>query len=95
MVVPENIAALRQDLKLLIIEVCQLDGITPADIGDEERLIRGGGSFDLGSLDALEIAAAIDYRYQVKIQDLSSAKTIFRSVASLADHIAQSRGWKL
>lgn len=93
--VPENMAALRHDLKLLIIEVGQLDGITPEDIGDEERLIRGGGKFDLGSLDALEIAAAIDYRYHVKIQDLSSAKSIFRSVASLADHVARSRGWEL
>lgn len=90
---PPDIPALRHRLKELVIEVCDLDGIVPDDIGDDERLIRGGGRFDLGSLDALEIAAAIDREYGVRIEDLSLAKTAFRSISSLADHIAKARGW--
>lgn len=90
---PADLAALRLELKELIIATCDLDGITPGDIGDDERLIRGEGKFDLGSLDAIEIAAAIDKRYEVRIQDLSAAKAAFRTVATLATHISQQRGW--
>lgn len=90
---PPDPAALKHRLKELVIEVCDLDGLTPADIEDDERLIRGGGHFDLGSLDALEIAAAIDKEYGVRIEDVSLAKAAFRSIASLADHVARARGW--
>ena len=89
---PPDSATLKLRLKELIIAACDLH-VTPADIGDDERLIRGEGKFDLGSLDAIEIAAAIDKEYEVRIEDLSSAKAAFRSVSSLADHISRARGW--
>ncbi len=82
---------LEQRLRVLIIEVCDLEDLEPDDIHRDERLI--GGELDLNSLDAVEIAASIDYEYGVRIQDLSAAKTTFRSVATLAEHIARERGW--
>ncbi len=87
MTAPPPSGELREHLKTLIIEVCDLDDVTPADISDDERLI--AGPLDLNSLDAVEIAAAIDDEYGVRIKDLSAAKSVFRSVGSLADHIAQ------
>ena len=90
---PPTPAALKLRLKELIIATCDLDGITPEDIGDDERLIRGGGRFDLNSLDAIEIAAAIEREFSVRIEDLSAAKAVFRTVSSLAAHIGRSRGW--
>lgn len=90
---PLDRAALRARLKEMIIEVCDVEDVTPADITDDERLIRGEGKLDLGSLDAIEIAAAIDKEFGVRIEDLSVAKSAFRSVSSLADHVARAKGW--
>lgn len=90
---PASLAELKSRLKQIIVEVCDLQDIEPGDIDDEERLIRGGGKFDLGSLDAIEISAAIDKEYGVRIEDLSAAKAAFRSVSSLAAHIAKEKGW--
>lgn len=91
---PPSLAELKSRLKQIIVEVCDLQDIEPGDIDDEERLIRGGGKFDLGSLDAIEISAAIDKEYGVRIEDLSAAKAAFRSVSSLAAHIAKEKGWE-
>lgn len=82
--------ALRTALKEMVVEVCQLDD--PADsIANDEQLI--AGRLDLNSLDAIEIAAAVDYAYQVRIEDVRGARTIMSSIDALADHIAQEKGW--
>ena len=90
-----SLAELKSRLKQILVDVCDLQDIEPGDIDDEERLIRGGGKFDLGSLDAIEISAAIDKEYGVRIEDLSAAKAAFRSVSSLAAHIAKEKGWEI
>lgn len=89
---PLDLPALKLRLKQIIVEVCDLQ-VTPEEIDDEERLIRGGGKFDLGSLDAIEISAAIDKEFSVRIEDLSAAKAAFRTVSSLAEHISREKGW--
>ena len=88
-----DIPALRARLKQIIVEVCDVTNVEPSEITDDERLIRGEGRLDLGSLDAIEIAAAIDKEYGVRIEDLSVARDAFRSVSTLADHIAREKGW--
>lgn len=90
-----TLAELKARLKQIIVEVCDLQDLSPDAIDDDERLIRGGGAFDLGSLDAIEISAAIDKEYAVRIEDLSAAKAAFRSVSSLAAHIAKEKGWEI
>lgn len=83
-------AALRAALKEMVVEVCQLDD-PPDSIQDDEQLI--AGRHDLNSLDAIEIAAAVDYAYDVRIEDVRGARTIMRSISSLAEHIAKEKGW--
>jgi len=90
---PLSLDQLEQRLVLMIISVCDLEDLGPGDIDRDERLI--GGELDLNSLDAVEIAATIEYEFGVRIQDLSAAKATFRSVATLAEHIARERGWQL
>jgi acyl carrier protein len=90
---PNDIPALKNRLKHMIIEVCDIQDLSPDEIDDDARLIRGEGRLDLGSLDAIEISAAIDKEYGVRIEDLSAAKAAFRSVSSLAAHIAREKGW--
>jgi len=90
---PLSLDQLEQRLELMIISVCDLEDLSPGDIDRNEQLI--GGELDLNSLDAVEIAATIEYEFGVRIQDLSAAKATFRSVATLAEHIARERGWQL
>lgn len=86
--------ALRLRLKELLIEVCDLEDLSPQDIDDHERLIRSERpELDLTSLDAVEIASAIEYEFGVRIEDLSAAKSAFRSVDTLAAHISAEKGW--
>ena len=85
-----DLPTLMHELKVLTIDVCDLDGVTPADIGDDERLINGTGAFHLGSLDALEIGAAIERDYGVRIEDLSAAKAAFRTIRTLAEQIGRA-----
>jgi acyl carrier protein len=82
-------AELRHFLKELIIRVCDVKGVTPEDIDDEAVLFGGAGGMDLTSLDAIEIAMAIERELKLKMRNMSSARGYFRSVATLADYVAE------
>ncbi|MCP4805939.1 MAG: acyl carrier protein [Proteobacteria bacterium] len=84
--------ALKLRLKEIILEVCDLEGeLSPADIQDDGQLINADNGLDLTSLDAVEIASAIEYEFGVRIQDLSAAKKAFRSIDTLAATVAAAR----
>jgi len=87
-----DVAALRKHLKGLIIKVCDVKGIAPDDVADDAPLFAPGGPLDLTSLDAIEIAIAIEREYKVKMQNMSSARDYFQSIATLADYIAKEGG---
>jgi acyl carrier protein len=75
------------ELKSLIVEVLMLEDVTPAGI-DSEAPIFGEG-LGLDSIDALELALAINKRYGVRIKsDDERNREIFRSVRNLAAFIA-------
>ena len=82
--------ALRAALKVMVVEICMLQ-IPPDRIEDDEQLI--AGRLDINSLDAIEIASAVDYAWQVWIEDVRGARSIMRSIGSLAEHIALEKGW--
>lgn len=84
---------LRLRLKELVIEVCDLE-LEPDQIDDQEQLIRSEREdLDLTSLEAVEIAAAVDYEFEVRIEDLRGARQIMRCIDTLAVHIAAEKGW--
>ena len=78
---------LREAVKSLIVEALMLEDVKPSDIDDDAPLF--GEGLGLDSIDALELAIAIDKRFGVKIEaeDERNRET-FRSVANLAAHIA-------
>lgn len=78
---------LRDAVKSLIVEALMLEEVKPSDIDDDAPLF--GEGLGLDSIDALELAIAIDKRFGVKIEaeDERNRET-FRSVANLAAHIA-------
>lgn len=82
--------SLEQDMKELIVEALMLDDVTPEEIDSHAPLF--GDGLGLDSIDALELAIAIDRRFGVKIRaEDESTRRIFASVASLAAHIESSR----
>ncbi|MFW5921613.1 MAG: phosphopantetheine-binding protein [Polyangiales bacterium] len=81
---------LEQELKQLIVDALMLDDVTPDQIDSEAPLFVEGLALD--SIDALELAIAIDRKYGVKINaEDEGTREIFRSVRSLATHVAEHR----
>ncbi|MBI5440197.1 MAG: acyl carrier protein [Deltaproteobacteria bacterium] len=81
--------ALRRYLKELILRSCDITELSPDDLRDEDPLFGTEGPLELTSLDAVEIAMAVEHEFKVKIENMSSAREYFRCVASLADHVTR------
>jgi acyl carrier protein len=85
---------LRHELKALIVKELNLQGREPHSIEDDAPLfgpIEGGRGLGLDSLDALQLAMSIEERFGVRIPEGEEARPIFRSVSSLAAHLAAAR----
>ena len=81
---------LEQELKALIIESLALEDVTPEDIDSEAALFVEGLGLD--SIDALELAMALEERYGVKIgDDPDENQRIFASVRNLASFVVENR----
>lgn len=82
--------ALEQEIKELIVEALMLDDVTADQIDSEAPLFVEGLGLD--SIDALELAIAIDKKYGVKIKaEDENNRRIFASVKNLAAHVAANR----
>lgn len=82
--------ALENEIKKLIIELLSLEDVTPVDIEPEAALFVDGLGLD--SIDALEIAMALEERYGVKIgEDPEQNQQIFASVRKLAAFVSENR----
>jgi acyl carrier protein len=76
---------LKRELKEMIIYECQKE-ITPDDIADNAPLFGEGGP-DLDSLDALQIAMAVQRRYGKRIEGNTETRSALASIHALADFI--------
>jgi acyl carrier protein len=84
---------LRSELKRLVVAELNLKGRDPESIGDDQPLFGAAGEgLGLDSLDALQLAMVIEEKYGVRIPEGDEARAIFRTVRSLADHVAKVRG---
>jgi acyl carrier protein len=81
--------ALRQQIKVMIVEELDLRDRSAADIVDDAPLF--GEGLGLDSLDALQLAMAIEERFGVVIPEGDEARAIFASVSAIAEHIARAR----
>jgi acyl carrier protein len=81
---------LEREIKLLIIESLNLEGVSADGIDPVAPLF--GEGLGLDSIDALEIAMEIRKRYGVKpADDEARNREIFSSVRSLAGYVALQR----
>jgi acyl carrier protein len=82
-------ASLVREIAGLIVSALNLD-VTQDEIDPEAPLYREGLGLD--SIDILEVALVISKRYGFKLKDDDKDNVkIFRSVASLAAHVAERR----
>jgi len=77
---------LKTKIKALIVENCDLD-IGVADIDDEVPLFSSESTLELDSIDALQIAIAIQNTFGIAIRDSKEMRRVMRSVNSFADYI--------
>lgn len=76
-------------LKNEIIEVLNLEDMTPEDIDAEAPLF--GEGLGLDSIDALELIVLMEKNYGIKLQNAAEGKAIFTSIHNMAQYIAEHR----
>jgi acyl carrier protein len=82
--------SLTEEIKALIVEALALEDIEPSEIETDAPLFIEGLGLD--SIDALELAMALEERYGVKVKDDPEENArIFASVASLARYVDEQR----
>ena len=82
-------AALKSEIKRLMIEQLDLRGKSEADIDDDAPLF--GAGLGLDSLDALQLAMAIEERFGVSVPEGPEGRQIFASVSAIARHVSAKR----
>jgi acyl carrier protein len=80
---------IRDKLKELMIEELNLEGKSPDDIDDSAPLF--GEGLGLDSLDALQLAVAVEESFGVTVPEGDDARPIFASVDALVKHIVDSQ----
>lgn len=81
---------LEQEIAQLIIDTLNLEDLQAADIPVQQPLFDGGLGLD--SVDALELALALQKRYDIRIaSDDKDARRHFATVASLAAFVASQQ----
>ena len=74
---------IEHDLKVLLVDALELEGITPDEIGSDEPLF--GEGLGLDSIDGLELGGALRKAYGIRIDAVGEeVKAVFMSVRSLA-----------
>jgi acyl carrier protein len=86
----DSTAGLRSELKRLIVAELNLKGRDPETIEDDGPLF--GTGLGLDSLDALQLAMVIEEKLGVRIPEGEEARAVFRSVRTIAEHVAKVRG---
>ena len=83
--------ALETELKAMIVDVLNLEDLSPEEIGVEDDLFSDDG-LALDSIDALELGVAIQKQYGLKLDNQDAeVKKHFQNVRSLAT-LGKERG---
>lgn len=76
-------------LKEEIIEILNLEGVSPDDINNELPLF--GEGLGLDSIDALELIVLMEKNYGIKITDPNKGREIFQSINTMATFISENK----
>jgi acyl carrier protein len=82
-------ADLRLGLKKMILRECNVRNVNAEDLSDEAHLIGATeGLLRLDSLDAVEIVAAIERNFSVRIDNAGEARHVLKSIVTVSDFVA-------
>lgn len=86
-----ELAPLQQEIAQLIIDTLNLEHLTAAEIPLQQPLF--GEGLGLDSVDALELALALQQHYAIRIDsDVKDSRRHFATVASLAAFVQEQQG---
>lgn len=80
---------LKNELKVKIIEILNLEDISITEIDDNDALF--GDGLGLDSIDALELIVMLDKDFGIQLNDPKEGKEIFKSISVLAAYIDEHR----
>ena len=80
---------LKAEIKRLLIKTLVLEDIAEADIADDVLLFDANQGLGIDSVDALEMVAALQKKYGVRIGDQNQGRFIIQSVQTIADFVAR------
>jgi len=83
----DEIKAIRERLKEVIIRELFLEGLTPDEIEDEQNLF--GEGLGLDSMDALQLVLGMEKEFGLKINNDEVKREAFSSVAALAEFVKE------
>lgn len=78
------------ELKEKVIEVLNLQDISPDDIDPDEPLV--GGRLEIDSIDVLEMVIMMEKEYGVTIDNKDLGARVFASFRTMADYIRKNAG---
>lgn len=78
-----------EELKKEIIDVLNLEDVTPEDIDPAAPLF--GVGLGLDSIDALELIVLLEKKYGIRLASPSEGKEIFKSVNTIAEYVQKNR----
>ena len=85
----EELAAIRAELKKLLVEHLSLEGVTPEDIQDDAPLF--GDGLGLDSLDAVEIIVILQRNFKIDVKEVKRGDKLFGSISMMAEYILENR----
>lgn len=83
-----DLERLKSEIKRAMIEELDLRGRSEADIADTMPLF--GEGLGLDSLDALQLAVAIEERFGVTVPEGDEGRAIFASVQAIAEYVSSA-----
>ena len=82
-----DIEKLKYDLKVMIIDECEKEDITPEDIQNDAELFAPDNKLELDSLDALQISMGIQKAYKIRLVDPKEFRRVVTTIDNLATFI--------
>jgi acyl carrier protein len=85
----EELAAIKKDLKELLVRELSLENARPEEIKDDEPLF--GEGLGLDSLDAVEIVVLLQRNFGLDVKNMKQGREIFSSINTLANYVYENR----
>ena len=77
------------ELKVKIIDILNLQDVSPENFDENGRLV--GGTLGIDSIDVLEMVVMVEKDYGIAINSQEVGEKVFSSLAALAEYIRENK----